>query len=173
MIVDFRPKLYERSIAASEAVLAELRTREAGETDRRVRQDLAILIKAVEDSIRSTQLNREHLLPYFNLSQTVFLGIRAIVDPQVSRDRYPAAVVRMQRYAGMLDAEKPLTELAKDLTRERFGVEGLAGPYRGEVVQDLERAESMIAGIEELMGRDRPGGLGRRLYETREPAPGL
>jgi hypothetical protein len=35
-IVDFRPRLYERNLAASEAVLAELRKRQAAETDRRV-----------------------------------------------------------------------------------------------------------------------------------------
>ncbi|NIQ94559.1 MAG: DUF885 domain-containing protein, partial [Desulfuromonadales bacterium] len=67
------------------------------------------------------------------------------MDPQVSRERYPAAIVRMQKYAGQLGAEKPLTELAKDRTRERFDVDGLVGPYRGEVMQDLQRSESMIS----------------------------
>jgi uncharacterized protein (DUF885 family) len=64
----------------------------------------------------------------------------------------------MQKYAGQLGAEKPLTELAKDRTRERFGVEGLVGPYRGEVLQDLERSEAIIGGIEELLaGTDLEG----------------
>ena len=157
-IVDFRPRLYERNRDASESVLAELRKRRASESDRKVSQDLDILIKAVEDSIRSARLNREHLLPYFNLSQTVFMGIRNLVDPQVSRDRYPSAIVRMQKYAGLLGADRPLTELAKERSAERFGVEGLTGPYRGEVLQDLERSESMINGIEQLLaGTDLEG----------------
>lgn len=88
----------------------------------------------------------------------MFGGVRALVDPQVPRERYPAAVVRMQKYAGRRGAEKPLTELAKDRTRERYGVEGLAGPYRGEVLQDLERSGAMIRGIEELLaGTDLEG----------------
>jgi uncharacterized protein (DUF885 family) len=88
----------------------------------------------------------------------VFGGVRALVDPQVPRERYPAAIVRIQKYAGQLGAEKPLTELAKERTRERFGVEGLVGPYRGEVLQDLERSEAMIGGIEELLaGTDLEG----------------
>jgi hypothetical protein len=150
-IIDYRPGLYERNRSASEAVLAELRDRLAEETEPRVRQDLEILIQAVEDGLRSSQLTRDNLLPYYNASQTVFQGVRALVDPQVPRERYPAAVVRMQKYAGLLGAEKPLTELAKDRTRERFGVDGLVGPYRGEVLQDLQRSESMINGIGELL----------------------
>ena len=157
-IIDFRPGLYERNRSASEAVLAELRKRLAAEQEPRVRQDLEILIQSVEDGRRSAALTRDHLVPYYNVSQTVFSGVRALVDPQVPRDRYPAAVVRMQKYAGQLGAEKPLTELAKDRTRERFGVEGLVGPYRGEVLQDLERSEAMIGGIEELLaGTDLDG----------------
>ena len=157
-IIDFRPGLYERNRSASEAVLAELRKRLAAEQEPRLRQDLEILIQSVEDGLRSAALTRDHLLPYYNVSQTVFGGVRALVDPQVPRDRYPAAVVRMQKYAGQLGAEKPLTELAKDRTRERFGVEGLVGPYRGEVLQDLERSEAIIGGIEELLaGTDLEG----------------
>ena len=146
-IIDYRPGLYERNRSASEAVLAELRKRLAAENHPKVRQDLEILVQAVEDGLESARLTRENLLPYFNVSQ----GVRALVDPQVPRERYPAAVVRMQKYAGQLGAEKPLTELAKDRTRERFDVDGLVGPYRGEVLQDLERSESMISGIEELL----------------------
>jgi hypothetical protein len=150
-IIDYRPGLFDRSRSANDAVLAELRKRLASETEPRVRQDLEIMIQAVEDGLRSEKLTREYLLPYYNVSQTVFQGVRGLVDPQVPRERYPAAIVRMQKYAGLVGAEKPLTELAKDRTRERFGIDGLVGPYRGEVLQDLQRSESMISGIEQLL----------------------
>ena len=164
-IIDYRPGLYDRNRTASEAVLAELQRRLAAETEPRVRQDLEILIQAVEDGLRSAQLTRDNLLPYYNVSQTVFSGVRGLVDPQVPRERYPAAVVRMQKYAGLVGAEKPLTELARDRTRERFGVDGLVGPYRGEIIQDLERSESMITGIQELLaGTDLEGW--QETYET-------
>ena len=164
-IIDFRPGFYERSRSASEAALAELRERLATESDARVRQDLEIMIQATENRLRSSQLRREHLLPYFNVSQTVFQGVRALVDPQVPRERYPAAIVRMQKYAGLQRAEKPLTELAKDRTRERFDVEGLVGPYRGQVMQDLERSEAMISGIGELLAGTELEGW-RETYEV-------
>ena len=150
-IVDYRPGLYERDRGASEAALVELQKRLAAETEPRVRQDLEILIQAVEDNLRSSALSRDHLLPYYNVAETVFQGVRVLVDPQVPSERYPAAIVRMQKYAGLVGADKPLTELAKDRTRERFGVEGLVGPYRGEVVQDLQQSDLIINGIGDLL----------------------
>ncbi len=130
-----------------------------------MRQDLGILIKVAKDSIRSEKLKRENMLPYFNLSQGVFRGIRALIDVQIPRERYPAAIVRIKRYAGLEDGFTPLTELARDRTSERFDVGGLIGPYRDEVEQELERAETFIVGIEELLdGTDLQGW--QEPYET-------
>ena len=150
-ILDLRERLYERDIEDSERVLGELRIRLAEESHPSVRQDLGILIKVIEDSIHTTKLNREYMLPYRNISQTIFRGIRGLIDPQIPAERYPAAIVRLKRYAGLEDGYEPIVELAKDRTRERFAVEGLHGPYRGEVEQDIERSETFISGIEELL----------------------
>jgi hypothetical protein len=150
-VMDLGPGIEERSNAESEKVLAELRRRLEKETDTKVRQDIGILSQAVEDGIRTSKLNHELLLPYYNISQTIFYGIRGLIDPQIPRDRYPAAVVRIKKYAGLADGYEPLTELAKDRTRERFETADLLGPFRGEVEQDLERAETFITGIEELL----------------------
>jgi hypothetical protein len=157
-ILDLREGLYERDLADSERLIEELHIRLAEESHPAVRQDLGILIKAVEDSIATTRLNRKYMLPYRNISQTIFSGIRGLIDPQIPAERYPAAIVRLNRYAGLEDGYEPITELAKDRTRERFAVEGLNGPYRGEVEQDLERSETFISGIEELLsGADLSG----------------
>lgn len=150
-IFDNRAGIYQRGLAESERILAELNIRLAEESHPKVRQDLGILIQAVEDSMRSSKLNRNYMLPYQNLSQTVFQGVRALIDPQVSSDRYPAAIVRLKRYAGLEDGYEPVAELAKARTRERFDIEGLHGPFRGEVEQDLERSETFIGGIEQLL----------------------
>jgi uncharacterized protein (DUF885 family) len=150
-ISDLGPGINERSRQMTVDVLAELQRRLEKTSDTKVRQDLGILIKALQDSIRSSDLNFEQMLPYYNINQTVFYGIRGILDPQNSRDRYPAAIARLERYAGIADGHKPFTELAKDRTKERFDVDGLVGPYRGEVEQDLERAETMITGIKDIL----------------------
>ncbi|MCP5089839.1 MAG: DUF885 domain-containing protein [Gammaproteobacteria bacterium] len=157
-ILDLGPGIHERNLAASEEVLAEMQRRLEKESDMRVRQDIEILSKALRDNIRTSKLNHDQLLPYYNISQTVFFGIRGLIDPQIPRERYPAAVTRIEKYAGLGEGHTPLVELAKDRTRERFDADGLVGPYRGEVEQDLERAETFVTGIEELLsGTDLEG----------------
>lgn len=164
-ITDLGPGVYERSVKIITDVVTELEVRLAAETDQRVRQDLGILIKAGKDNLHSVRLQREHMLPYNNVSQMIFGGLRALIDPQIPRDRYPAAITRLEKYAGIADGFEPVTELAKAQSRERFDVEGLVGPYRGQVEQDLERAETFITGIGELLsGTDLQGWEGT--YET-------
>ena len=150
-IFDLEPEIFERSQVAVEQARAELAGRLEKETDRLVRQDLGILIKACDDYLLSSQLQRDSLWPYFNMSQTIFQGTRGLIDPQIPAERYPAAIVRLEKYAGLAEDRKPITELAKERTLERLEVEGLVGPYRGEIEQDLERSEKFIAGIEELL----------------------
>jgi Bacterial protein of unknown function (DUF885) len=164
-ITDLGPGVYERGQKIIGGVVAELEKDLATEADVKVRQDLGILIKAGQDTLHSQQLQHENLLPYFNMNQTIFSGIRALIDPQIPPDRYPAAVVRLQKYAGLVDGYEPITKLAEARSKERFGVHGLTGPYRGEVEQDLERAETFINGIKDLLaGTDLEGW--QDAYET-------
>ena len=150
-ILDLKPGIYDRSRKASEGALADVRKALAAESDPKVRQDLGILVQMLEDNLHSSQLDRDNMLPYYNVSQTVFRGIRGLIDPQIPAERYPAAVVRLRKYAGLEPGFDPVTDLARARTEERFEVEGLTGPYRGEVEQDLERAETFITGLEELL----------------------
>ncbi|MEL7185837.1 MAG: DUF885 domain-containing protein [Pseudomonadota bacterium] len=157
-ISDLGPGSFQEAQAKSRALLKELKKREAAATDRKVRQDLGILVQVIEDAIFSGDLNYERMLPYYNLNQTIFFGVRGILDPQNDRSRYPAAIERIRKYAGLTEGYEPLTEQAKDRTRERFDIAGLVGPYRGEVEQDLARGDTMIDGIEQLLaGTDLQG----------------
>ncbi|MEL7451428.1 MAG: DUF885 domain-containing protein, partial [Pseudomonadota bacterium] len=149
-ITDLKPEVYERSLADTREVLKKLEAKLAAEKDPKVRQDLEILMQAVQDSIITAELERDLMLPYENLAQTIFGGIRGLIDAQVPAERYPAAVVRLRRYAGMERGFEPITQLAMDRTEERLDVEGLIGPFRGEVEQDLERSATIIAGLEGL-----------------------
>ena len=164
-ITDLSPGFQDRATETIERILAELEARLADETDLKVRQDLGILIKSAKDTLYTQELEDKYMLPYMNVSQSIFGGLRGLIDPQVSRDRYPAAVVRMEKYAGLVDGYEPFTELAKQMSMEKFGDDSLVGPYRDEVEQDLERAETFVTGIEELLaGTDLQGWEGT--YET-------
>ena len=164
-ITDLSPGFQDRGTETIERILAELETRLVDETDLKVRQDLGILIKSARDTLYTQELEDKYMLPYMNVSQSIFGGLRGLIDQQVSRDRYPAAVIRMEKYAGLVDGYEPFTELAKQMSMEKFGDDSLVGPYRDEVEQDLERAETFVTGIEELLaGTDLQGWEGT--YET-------
>ncbi|MGA8205679.1 MAG: DUF885 family protein, partial [Woeseiaceae bacterium] len=164
-ITDLGPGVYERGQQLIGDVVAELEQDLKSEQDAKVRQDLGILIKASQDTLHSEQLQHEYLLPYYNMNQTVFTGIRALIDPQIPRERYPAAVVRLKKYAGLVDGYEPIAKLAEARMQERFGDKGLVGPYRGEVEQDLQRSETFIKGIKDLLaGTDLEGW--QDAYET-------
>jgi len=151
-VLDLGPGIYERGIESSRKLLVKLEGKRGQAVDPRVQKDLEILIQAIEDGIETAELDRDNMLPYYNLNQTVFGGVRALIDPQVPRERYPSAIVRMEKYAGLTDGYEPLAELAKARTKERFDVDGLVGPFKGQVEQDLERADAMVSGIEQLLG---------------------
>ena len=155
---DLGPGVFDRGMDSSRDLLAKLNSSLESETDKKVRQDIGIMVKALEDNLYSSQLDYDTMLPYYNISRTIFGGVRGLIDEQIPRERYPAAIVRMEKYAGLVEGYTPMVELAKDRSRERFDVDGLVGPYKGEVEQDIERAETMIVGIEELLnGTDLQG----------------
>ena len=150
-ISDYEKRVYERSMADLQKVIKDLNRRLKKEEHPIVRQDLQILLKSLDDNVLSSKLDRENMLPYYNVSQTVFRGIRGLIDPQIPAERYPAAVVRLNKYAGLERGYTPVVELAKARTKERFKVKGLVGPYKGEVEQDLERSKTFISGIKDLL----------------------
>jgi hypothetical protein len=149
-IFDLGENSHPRQMEEAGVLVAELKARLIDETDPKVRQDLQILIKAGEDYIYSSQLEYDNLLPYLNMPQTIFYGMRGLLDPQVDAARQPAAVVRLRKYAGLEEGYEPITELAKARTAERFDTPGLIGPYKGEIEQELGNAQSYVSGIEQL-----------------------
>ena len=150
-IFDLKPGVYERANDQLRQRIAVLEKALAKEQDLKLRQDLGIMIKWLRNNVTSSELERANMLPYYNVTQTVFSGLRALIDPQVAAERYPAAIVRMEKYAGLKEGFTPIVDLARDRTRERFEVAGLAGPYRGEVEKNLDEADTLITGISELL----------------------
>jgi uncharacterized protein (DUF885 family) len=149
-IVDLKPDLVARQRKAGEEVLTELHKRLKGETDPAVKQDLEILVQAVEDNIEEAQAHLKYEMPYIDVTQTVFQGIRSLLDDQVSADRRPAALDRLKRYAGLEPGFEPVTKLAMDRTRERLGKPGLLGPIQAEVERNLENSQTYVAGLGKL-----------------------
>jgi len=149
-IMDLKPGLFDRTVAVDKGLIEQtqewLRTTE----NPKVVQDLHIIQTALEDGIESATLAHDDLLPYWNMSQNLFFGFRALLDPRTDPGRYPAALTRLARYTGMADGYTPITDLAKQRTEERFAVPGLLGPYKGELEQDLDNVQRYADGIRGL-----------------------
>jgi hypothetical protein len=152
-ITDLTPGFVERNLAAMRSVRAELTRRLEDETDRRVKQDLEILIKAVTDSIKQTEATEKIEVPYFSLGELLFVSFRGLLDDRVAAARRPAALVRLRRYAGLEPGTTPIAELAMARLRERLKDPSLVPPVKAKVQKDLGQAGFFVAGIGELFQR--------------------
>ncbi len=152
-VSDLQPKLYERTQAAAAESVAELKRRLASATDPQVKQDLQILITSAEDGMVTARLANDELLPYFSVSALVFNGIQTLLDPRVSKERQAKAAVRLRRYTGLEPGHTPATQLARALMEEKFADRKLAGPFRGQVEQDLADSPSLVAGVKDLFSK--------------------
>lgn len=149
-IFDLKPGFVERSREMTRKAGDVLRQRLAAEKDPKVRQDLEILIQATEDQLQGSQLGEKYILPYFDISATVFQGIRTLLDDQVEAGRRPAALVRLRKYTGVEPGYTPVSVLAEQFIRSRMERPGLMAPFKDEVEKDLQNAETYLKGIEEL-----------------------
>jgi hypothetical protein len=152
-IVDLKPGFETRADTALRGVLAAYQQDLGTETDPKVHQDLAILIHATKLEIDQRDVDHRLFLPYFALDQTVFQGLRTLLDEQASPQRRQAALVRLRKYAGLEPGTQPVTALAIAATRERLGNAKLLGPARDKVERDLQNGATYRDGIGKLFQR--------------------
>ena len=148
-IMDLGPDLFARTTAVDRELVEQTREWLRTSENPKVIQDLNILQQALEDGIQSATLTHQYMLPYYNLSQTMFFGFRALLDPRAEPGRYPAALIRLAKYTGKAEGFTPITELAKQRTAERFAEPGLLGPYEGELERDLNNVERFAGGLKQ------------------------
>ena len=130
-----------------EKVLAGIDAARAGETDKKVREDMEILHKALDLQFRQEDYRLQHEVPFHNASAAVFQGLRVLLDDQVAPERRPAAVARLRKYAGLEGASQPIAEILKQRELEQIAKPGMLYPSRGEVETDLGRNSNYVDGI--------------------------
>lgn len=150
-IVDLRTGVVARRDASDQQLIAELEKRLQHEQDTRVRQDLEILIKSLQDGIISRDLEERYLLPYYNVHGLLFYSFNSLLDPRNDKERYASALQRLRKYNGSEEGYSPITDLARARSTERFGVAGLLGPYRRNLETDLADSQTYVEGIRALL----------------------
>ena len=152
-VIDLGPNIFERRQQLLRSNEASLQVWLKSEEDPKVRQDLQIMLEDVQADLASNQLHRDKMLPYNDVHGAIYGSFNSLLDPRNEASRYPAALARLAKYTGQEDGYRPITELAKARTRERFDVPGLLGPYTAELETDLGNAPRYIEGIRALFER--------------------
>lgn len=169
-IFDLKPGFVERAREETRKAGDTLRQRLAAEKDPNVRQDLEILIGAVDDQLAGSQLGEKYNLPYFDVTSTVFQGLRTLLDDQVEASRRPAALVRLRKYTGVEPGYTPMVVLAEQFIRSRMDRPGLIAPFKDEIEKDLQNSETYIKGVEELFKKYGIQGYEQPYAKLREQA---
>jgi len=133
-----------------EAVLAKFAAAESKESDRNVREDLAILRKAFDLQFRQEDFALQHEVPFLNASKDIFQGLRVLLDDQVAADRRSAAVARLRKYTGAQSGFKPYTEVLKQRELGQIAKTGVIYPSKSEVETELGRNSNYVDGIAAL-----------------------
>ncbi|MEP6549410.1 MAG: DUF885 domain-containing protein [Gammaproteobacteria bacterium] len=147
-----KPSLTDEKIERQEleAALAKLKTARAKETDKKVLQDLDILRTAFELQFRTQDYDWKHEVPYLNASSIIFGGLRGLLDDQVSAARWPAALARLNKYAGVENGYQPFTELLQQYTSDQMAKPGVVFPSKAEIETQLGRNSNYLSGISDL-----------------------
>lgn len=150
-VMDLGPGVVQRQDRDLQAAIQNLEGRRAKAADKLVQQDLDILIDAARDQRQTLALNDKYLLPFFDLTQSIFRGFQNILDARVAKDRQQAALVRLRRYIGAEKGYEPIAKLARDRYEEAVGNAALLGPWNKEAQQHLDNQARYVDGIEALL----------------------
>ena len=133
-----------------QAARAKLQQALAAEKHPLVRQDLEILINAIDQNLRGMDLGISRRLPYIDVTSLVFGGLRALLDDQIPAQRRAAAVVRLRKYAGLEAGKEPIATVAMRRTRDKLPNDKLLPPSRSQVERDLGNAPILLGGLAKL-----------------------
>ena len=135
----------------TEVVVLTFKSAVGQQKQKEVAQDLQIMIRTVELEFRELDFARAHKVDFLNASQTVFRGLRILLDEQTPAERRPAAVVRIRKYAGLESGYKPLAEILKQRVMEQMAKPGVVYPARTEIETELARNSNYMEGIATLL----------------------
>jgi uncharacterized protein (DUF885 family) len=149
-VFDFKPQYLERQLADLKAAEATLTQARKAATDPRVAQDLDILIDAARDQAETLTLSQRLMLPYFDMPRMIFGGFQNLLDERVAKERYPAALTRLKRYAGAERGYEPIVTLLQREFEKSAASPQLIGPWTAEMEQNLKNQSRYVEGIRTL-----------------------
>jgi hypothetical protein len=147
-----------RELAALHDASMKLEARRGRETDPLVAQDLAILLRWADLERRKIELEDKTIVPYYDVAQIVFSGLRMLLDDQVPAGRREHALARLRRYAGLTPGVPSLVEWAKADIDAKLRQSDRLPPPRIQVEKTLSNSQSLRDGVEKLFQKYRIAG---------------
>ncbi|NHZ72880.1 MAG: DUF885 family protein [Nitrospirae bacterium] len=144
------PNIVELILADFEGARVELTTRLDKEQHAAIRQDLEILLHATDLILDEIRLEDRYLVGYETVPEDIWRGIRILLDEQVDPSRRPAAVIRLNRYAGLEDGYTPLIDQHIAFLTSRLADPGLLRPVKEEIEGDLAKSGRFVGGLRPL-----------------------
>ncbi|WP_434031865.1 DUF885 domain-containing protein [[Pseudomonas] boreopolis] len=152
-VVDLGPNHDQRERDALAKARAALHEKLAVERDANVRQDLEIMLAAIDRQVEGSQLQERYLLPWVDVPKLVFGGINNLLSDQTPPERRARALDRLRNYAGLSPGGTSTAAQARARYEERLGDAQLLQPTRIEVEQALANVDTYIAGIGQLFAK--------------------
>jgi len=149
-VMDLKPDRVKRADAALGAAAKRLSGLKAKEKDPRVRQDIDIVVEALERQRRTETLEDRLLIPFSDMPRQLFFSLQNLLDPRNPPERRAHAVPLARNYAGMAPGTLPITQLDRERIEERAADAKLLWPYKGQGEQVLNNCERYIAGVADL-----------------------
>src|SRR3989454_23225 len=118
-VLDLKADRVKRIDAALAAQVARLSRLKAKESDHRVREDLDIVIDALERQRRTAALEYRLLLPFDDLPRQLFQALQNLLDLRNPAERRQHALGLLRGYAGMEPGSVPIAQLARERLEER------------------------------------------------------
>ncbi len=131
----------------TENAVAQLKSAKLKESNLAIKQDLDILIKQTEHDFKIEDYNLNKAVAFLNPTRMVFSGLQILLDDQTPSDRRKAAVVRLNKYAGLQNGYRPISDIFKDRTIQQMIKPGIIYPSKQAMEVALSRNASIVSGI--------------------------
>ena len=149
-VMDLKADRVKRIDAALAAAAKRFASLKAGEKDARVRQDIDIVVAALERVRRDEAVEDRFLLPFDDLPRQLFFSLQNVLDPRNPPERRAHALGLARNYAGMAPGTQPITQLARERFQEHAAKPKLLWPYKGQVEQVVDNCDRYISGVADL-----------------------
>ena len=134
----------------TEDAVVQLKNAKLNESDLAIKQDIDILIKQAELGFRNEDFYLNKAVSFLNATGMVFGGLQILLDDQTPAERRKAAVIRLNKYAGLQNGYQAIIAILKDRTTKQMSKPGMIYPSKQAMEVALSRNASMVSGIAAL-----------------------